>query len=339
MRETRGRGHLHELGRASASEQADAWTKSFDSGRFVRKTSEFRDSLSDDGSTPHTAEPGRFHLYISHACPWAQRTMLVRAMLLLQDSITVSVVDWRMRDDGSWVFNADEPGATVDHVNDFPGIQEVYLAAERAFTGIGTVPVLWDAHLGTIVNNESREIIRMMNLHHAALRGENEPSGPSPLLPPARIAEIDAMIDANYESVNNGVYKAGFARSQAAYEEAVNILFSRLDELEHLLQGRRYLLGDALTEADICLWPTLARFDLVYHTHFKCDRKRIIDMPSLWAYLRDIHQITGVSETCDWNHIRYHYKWSHTSINPFRIVSVGPDLDWSEPHGRESMGA
>ena len=327
---------MNELGPAAAVDQMKAWRAAGDSGKFLRKKSEFRSSLSTDGSTPHLPEVGRYHIYISHACPWAHRVMLVRSLLGLEDSISVSVVDWRMENDGSWVFNADEPGASEDHLHGYSGIQQLYLAADPDFAGIGTVPVLWDKIHDTIVNNESRDIIRMLNTHHSLLKGEDD-SRTSPLLPSELVDEIDAMIDANYESLNNGVYKAGFARTQDAYEDAVGTLFGRLDELESLLGEHRYLLGDTLTEADICLWPTLIRFDLVYHTHFKCDRNRIVDMPNIWGYLRDIFQIHGIAETCDWTHIKWHYKWSHTSINPFRVVSIGPELDWHEPHGREAL--
>lgn len=314
------------------TDQQTAWSKLSTSkdGRFVRKTSEFRDAVSRDGSTPFPAEAGRYHLYVSYACPWAHRTLLHRTLLGLEDAITVDVVDWRMQPDGSWVFNPDEPGATADRVGGHAGIQEVYRAADPSFPGIGTVPVLWDKEAGTIVNNESREIIRMFNTELAPALGRPRAET---LLPEGLEAEVDAMIDANYETVNNGVYKCGFARSQEAYDEAWPPLFDRLAELEAHMEGRDWLVGDGpdgrgvLTEADICLWPTLLRFDPVYHTHFKCNRARIKDHPNLWAFVKRLHAVPGVAATVDWTHIKNHYYWSHTSINPFRVVPIGPEMD------------
>jgi putative glutathione S-transferase len=305
-------------------EQASAWTSAFNQGKFVRKSSEFRDVFSLNG--PFTPESNRYHLYISHACPWAHRTLLVRTLMGLESHITVDVVDWRMNHDGSWSFNPDEPGATKDSMYDSCSLEEIYQKADENWVRsgkIGTVPVLWDKKLQTIVNNESREIIRMLSDSFGHLCA---PSGMN-LAPIELREEIDAMIDANYETVNNGVYKSGFARTQDAYEEAVVSLFNRLDELETHLEGRMWLVGQGqgtLTEADVCLFTTLVRFDLVYVVHFKCNLKRIHDYPNLTAFVNRFLSLDGVESTCDWNHIKSHYFWSHTNLNPYRIIPLGP---------------
>jgi putative glutathione S-transferase len=304
-------------------EQAGAWTESFDSGNFIRKSSEFRDHIKNDGI--FDVESGRYHLYVSYACPWAHRTLITRTLLGLEDHISVDVVDWRMNRNGSWSFNAEEEGATADTVNGESNLEGIY---NRAFSGwkensrIGTVPVLWDRHHSTIVNNESREIVRMFDEFSKAGLGNG-----TSLSPPELREEVDTMIDANYESVNNGVYKSGFARTQSAYDEAVTALFTRLDELEHHLNGRDWLVGEGtgqLTEADICLFATLVRFDLVYVVHFKCNLRRIIDYPNLQAFVERMIDQPGVKETCQWHHIKAHYFWSHQSINTFRIIPLGP---------------
>jgi len=304
-------------------EQAGAWTEAFDSGKFVRKSSEFRDHIGKNEL--FTIESGRYHLYVSDACPWAHRTLITRTLLGLEDHITVDTVDWRMNTNGSWSFNPEEEGATADTVNGETSLEGIY---NRAFTGwnesgrIGTVPVLWDRNHNTIVNNESREIVRMFDSFTDAGMG----NGIS-LCPPELRDEIDAMIDSNYESVNNGVYKSGFARTQVAYDEAVTALFARLDELEVHLKGREWLIGGGLgqlTEADVCLFTTLARFDLVYVVHFKCNRRRIIDYPNLQAFVERMIDLPGVKDTCNWHHIKAHYFWSHQNINTFRIIPLGP---------------
>jgi putative glutathione S-transferase len=303
--------------------QSGAWTKAFKDGAFVRKQSEFRDFIVADGLFP--PEDNRYHLYVSHACPWAHRTLLARLLLGLEERITYDVVDWRMEADGSWTFNPDEPGATADSLNGEASLEGIY---NRAFEGwthsgkVGTVPVLWDKQLNTIVNNESREIIRMFDAMAAAGIGNGSTLCPEPLK-----ADIDAMIDANYETVNNGVYKSGFARTQSAYDAAVQGLFNRLDELEAHMEGRHWLVGDGtgvLTEADLCLFTTLVRFDLVYVVHFKCNLKRIIDYPNLSSFLERMLALPGVRDTCDWHHIKAHYFWSHESLNPYRIIPAGP---------------
>ena len=262
---------------------------------------------------------------MSDACPWAHRTLITRTLLGLEDHITVDTVDWRMNTNGSWSFNPEEEGATADTVNGETSLEGIY---NRAFTGwnesgrIGTVPVLWDRNHNTIVNNESREIVRMFDSFTDAGMG----NGIS-LCPPELRDEIDAMIDSNYESVNNGVYKSGFARTQVAYDEAVTALFARLDELEVHLKGREWLIGGGLgqlTEADVCLFTTLARFDLVYVVHFKCNLRRIIDYPNLQAFVERMIDLPGVKDTCNWHHIKAHYFWSHQNINTFRIIPLGP---------------
>ena len=254
--------------------------------------------------------------------------MLARALLDLQEDVSVDVVDWRMQEDGSWVFNPDEAGATGERLHGFGSLEQVYAKADPSWSQsgrIGTVPVLWDRAHGTIVNNESREIVRMFStvFREAGLTGKLD------LCPPALVPTIDAMIDANYESVNNGVYKAGFARSQEAYDQAVTVLFKRLEELEAHLADRDWLVGEGrgvLSEADVCLVPTLLRFDLVYVVHFKCSLKRIADLPNLTAYLGRFLALPGVRETCDWNHMQRHYFWSHRHMNPYRIVPL-PSYD------------
>ena len=296
-----------------------AWNALKPDGKFRRKQSEFRNRITVDG--PFPPDSGRYHLYVSHACPWAHRTMIHRTLLGLEEHITVSVVDWHMQPDGSWQFDANVEGATVDHLFGSSSLQDVYLRADADFPGIGTVPILWDKKTKTIVNNESREIIRMMNDVLGPALGSQ-----TTLAPEALKEEIDAMIDANYEPVNNGVYKCGFARTQEAYDEALTTMFERLDELEAHLDGREWLVGDQLTEADVCLFVTLLRFDPVYHTHFKCNRKLIAQMPNLASHTRRVANLQGIKETIHPDHIKNHYYWSHASINPFRIVPAAPDF-------------
>lgn len=311
-------------------EQAGAWTEAFESGKFIRKSSEFRDHIAE--GELFDVETGRYHLYISYACPWAHRTLITRKLLGLENHISVDVVDWRMDSDGSWSFNPEEEGATADTINGENSLEGVY---DRAFSGwneshrIGTVPVLWDRQHSTIVNNESREIIRMFDAFVNAGMGNG-----TSLCPIELRDEIDAMIDSNYEPVNNGVYKSGFARTQAAYDEAVTALFARLDELEQHLEGREWLVGEGrgqLTEADVCLFTTLVRFDLVYVVHFKCNLRRIIDYPNLNSFVERMIDLPGVKDTCHWHHIKAHYFWSHQNINTFRIIPLGP-LDGAHTH-------
>jgi len=301
-------------------------------GRFVRSTTSFRGTVTADGSSGFKAEPGRYHLYVSHACPWAHRTMILRALRRLEDVISVSVVDPFMSDEG-WHFS-DGPDCIPDTVNGTRFLREVYKLAKDDYTGRVTVPVLWDKREKTIVNNESAEIIRVLNVAFNAW-GNGEPDFyPAPLRD-----EIDAINEPIYEHVNNGVYRTGFARSQAAYDEAFDALFATLDELEARLGARRYLAGAHVTEADWRLFVTLIRFDAVYVGHFKCNRNRIEDYPNLSNYLRDLYQRPGVADTVNMTHIKRHYYESQESVNPSRIVAKGPELDFTRPHDRDRFSS
>jgi putative glutathione S-transferase len=312
----------------------DQWydTKST-GGRFVRHESAFRNWITPDGRPGPTGEggfeaaPGRYHLYVSLACPWASRTLILRKLKRLEDAIDVSVVHWHMGENG-WEFR-EGPGATGDRLHGSRHLHEIYTRAKPDYTGRVTVPVLWDKERGTIVNNESAEIVRMLN---SAFDGAGA-DGPNFYPEPLR-AEIDAINARVYDTVNNGVYKAGFATSQEAYEEAVLALFATLGELEERLGKQRYLAGDRLTEADWRLFTTLVRFDPVYVGHFKCNLKRLVDHPNLWAYTRELYQVPGVAETVNFQHIKNHYYGSHRTINPTGIVPLGPKIDFEEPHGR-----
>lgn len=301
-----------------------------ESGRFVRSTTSFRDRVTADGSSGFSAEAGRYHLYIAWACPWAHRAAIIRKLKGLEGAIGLSAVGSFMGDDG-WAFHG-EPGEIPDDVNGAHYLREVYQKADPDYTGRVTTPVLWDKETGTIVNNESREILRMLDTEFEALATTDAHFCPEDLRD-----EIDATIDAIYDPINNGVYRAGFATKQSAYDEAVTELFDALDHWEGVLGTRRYLCGDRATETDLCLFPTLVRFDAVYHGHFKCNLRRIVDYPNLWGYLRDVYQLPGVAETVNMDHIKRHYYRSHESINPTRIVPKGPVLDFTEPHGRERI--
>ncbi|GAB3250826.1 glutathione S-transferase family protein [Chitinimonas naiadis] len=315
----------------------DVWYETASNGgRFIRKDAAFRNWVTSDGSPGPSgiggfkAEAGRYHLYVSLACPWAHRTLILRALKGLEDMISVSVVHWLMLDQG-WTF-AEGPGVVADTVNHAQVLHQVYTAAEPRYTGRVTVPILWDKQRGTIVSNESSEIIRMLNSAFdkiGALPGDYYPA-------PLR-SEIDAINALVYDTVNNGVYKAGFATTPAAYEEALKPLFSTLDWLEERLCTQRYLAGTQLTEADIRLFTTLVRFDAVYVGHFKCNLRRIADYPNLSAYMRDIYQLPGIAATVDMQHIKRHYYESHRSINPTGIVPLGPLLDFETAHGRADL--
>ncbi len=309
-------------------------------GRFERSVSQFRNWITSDGEPGPTgrggfkAEAGRYHLYVSLACPWAHRTLIYRKLKKLEDLISVSVVDYLMVENG-WEFRTrddDEGGATGDDLFGFDYLYQVYLKADPAYSGRVTVPVLWDKHENTIVSNESAEIIRMLNSAFDGLTGST-----LDLYPPKLREEIDRTNAMVYDTVNNGVYKAGFATTQDAYEDAVKHLFETLDGLDERLAGARYLFGDTPTEADWRLFTTLVRFDAVYVGHFKCNIRRIADYPNLSAYLRDLYQQPGVAETCNLVHIKNHYYRSHKTINPTGIVPVGPLLDLDAPHGRERL--
>ncbi|WP_455199026.1 glutathione S-transferase family protein, partial [Kaarinaea lacus] len=271
-----------------------------------------------------------FLLFVSYACPWAHRTLIFRALKGLQDVISVSVVHPIMPSE-SWVFG-DYPGATVDHINNAHYLYENYLKADPGFDGLVTVPVLWDRKNGTIVNNESSEIIRMLNSAF-----EDYSTSAVDFYPESLHEEIDAINDVVYNNVNNGVYRAGFATTQTAYEKAFDDLFNTMDKLEKLLSSQRYLVGKHITEADWRLFTTLVRFDSVYYNHFKTNRKRLMDYPNLWAYTRELYQVPGVAETVNMDHIKQHYFASHRSINPAGIVPKGPEIDFMLPHGRENI--
>jgi putative glutathione S-transferase len=305
-------------------------------GRFVRKDAAFRNWVTVDGAPGPSghggfqAEAGRYHLYVSLACPWAHRALIVRALKGLEETINVSVVHWLMLENG-WTF-ADGPGATPDNVNGARLLHQVYTTADPDYTGRVTVPVLWDRKQGTIVSNESSEIIRMLNSAFDGL-GAN----PGDFYPAALRNQIDEINALVYDTLNNGVYKSGFATTQSAYEEAVAPLFETLDWLEARLATRRFLAGETFTEADIRLFTTLIRFDAVYVGHFKCNLRRIADYPNLSAYTREIYQLPGVADTVNFEHIKRHYYESHRGINPAGIVPLGPVLDFLAPHDRARL--
>lgn len=303
-------------------------------GRFERSASQFRDWITKDGTPApgrtrgFRAEPGRYHLYVSLACPWAHRTLIVRRLKKLEDLISVDVVHHFMGDDG-WTF-LKQDSATGDSLFGADFLHQIYTRADPAYSGRVTVPVLWDKHDGTIVSNESSEIIRMLN------QAFDEWGDASVDLFPAGFhEEIDTINERIYPSINNGVYRAGFATTQQAYDEAFDALFDALDEIEAHLSQHRYLVGERLTEADIRLFTTLVRFDAVYYGHFKCNLRQIADYPGLSNYVRDIYQMPGVAETVNMLHIKAHYYGSHVTINPTRIVPKGPELDFTAPHDRD----
>ena len=320
------------MGRLVDGQWTSEWYQPDSSGRFVRPETRFHDSVEADGSGRFAPAADRYHLYVSWACPWAHRTLIVRALKGLEQAIDLSVVEHFMGDEG-WRFNPEVEGATADKVHGFEFLREVYLAADPKFTGRVTVPLLWDTREGTIVNNESREIVRMFDHEFGELATRDVDLAPESMRP-----EIERVIDAIYEPINNGVYRSGFATKQGAYDEAVGELFAALDHWERVLGEQRWLAGERLSEADIFMFTTLVRFDLVYHTHFKCNRRRIVDYPNLRGFTREIYQLPGVAQTCNFEHIRRHYYASHETINPHRIVALGPELDFDEPHGREALG-
>lgn len=302
-------------------------------GRFERVETAFRNWVTPDGRPGPTghdgfaASAGRYHLYVSLACPWAHRTLIVRALKGLEQIVPVSVTHWLMAEQG-WTFGQGE-GVIPDPLFNSRYLHELYTRADGNYNGRASVPVLWDKHTQTIVNNESAEIIRMFNSAFDAVGAK-----PGDFYPKDKRAEIDAVNARVYETLNNGVYQAGFAMTQAAYEEAVVPLFDTLDWLEAQLAHSRFLLGDHLTEADIRLFTTLVRFDVVYNGHFKCNIRRLVDYRNLWAYTRDLYQLPGVAATVNFQHIKRHYYMSHKRINPTGIVPVGPVLDFEAPAER-----
>lgn len=303
-------------------------------GKFVRSAAQFRNWVTTDGSAGPSgnggfkAESGRYHLYVSYACPWAHRTLIFRQLKGLQDHIAVSVVHPDMLDDG-WTFATDFPGTTGDPVNSAKFLRDIYVTSDPTVSTRVTVPILWDKTANQIVSNESSEIIRMFNSAFNDITGNTDDYWPMALRD-----DIEVMNGRIYSNVNNGVYKAGFATTQTAYDDAVHTLFDTMDWLEDHLSQSRYLMGDTITEADWRLFTTLARFDLVYHLHFKCNRNRIVDFPNIWGFTRELYQWPGVADTVRFDHFVRHYHYSHETINPHRILPINPLIDWMEPHGR-----
>lgn len=286
-------------------------------GAFQRPKTKFRDWVRRDGSTLFKPESGRYHLYVSYACPWAHRTIITRALRGLEDVIAMTVVDPKMSDEG-WSFTGSDP----DPLFGAKYLRDIYLRAKPDYTGRVTVPVLWDKQRQTIVSNESREVMRMFDCEFADLARENVCFAPDELIP-----AIDERLDQIYQPINNGVYRAGFATTQEAYDEACTELFTELDRLEALLGTQRFLCGETMTEADIALFTTLLRFDLVYYSHFKCNIRRIADYPHLSRLLKELYAIPEIKQTCRADHIKVHYYWSQTTVNPYRIVPLGPHVD------------
>jgi putative glutathione S-transferase len=311
--------------------RTDAYDLTDEDGNFVRDTTSFRNRVEADPDAEFPAESGRYHLYVSYACPWAHRTLLARTLLGLEDAISVDVVDPHRQNDG-WEFAPEKEGCTPDSQFGADYLREVYTQADADYTGRVTVPVLWDEDRQTIVNNESRDILRILDTAF-----EDYQNREATLLPDGLTETVDETLDAIYEPINNGVYRAGFAETQGAYDAAVTDLFEALDTWEKRLEERRYLCGEALTEADVAMFTTLIRFDPVYHGHFKCNRRRIVDYPNLWNYLKELNQLPGVAETVHFDHITEHYYRSHTDVNPTGIVPIGPDMDLEAPHDRDRL--
>jgi putative glutathione S-transferase len=299
-------------------------------GRFVRQEDAFREWVTADGSSGFPAEAGRYHLYVSLACPWAHRTIIVRKLKGLEGAIGMTAVD-PIRDERGWAFR-DGPGFSEDPVNGFRFLSEAYLATDPHYRGRVTVPVLWDKRTKRIVSNSDDDIMRMFECEFGAFA-----SGGLDLYPRLHRAEIEELNGWIYETVNDGVYRAGFATSQRAYEVAAYRVFESLDRLEARLGSRRYLFGSSPVETDWRLFVTLVRFDAVYHGHFKCNLRRIADYPNLFGYLRDLYQFRGVGETVNFDHIKRHYYYTHDDINPTRIVPIGPLQDLDAPHGRGAL--
>ncbi len=294
-------------------------------GRFVRSETSFRDRVTADGSSGFPAETGRYHLYVSWACPWAHRTSILRKLKGLEDAISLSSVGPFMGENG-WAFS----DGFTDPLYGSEYLRDIYAKADPNYTGRVTTPVLWDKEQETVVNNESREVIRMLDTEFEEYASTGES-----FLPEDLRDDVERTIDAIYQPINNGVYRSGFATTQDAYEEAVVEVFDALDHWDDVLGGQRYLCGNVITEADWCMFTTLVRFDPVYHYHFKCNLRRISDYPNLSGYLKDLYQTPGVAETVDFDHIKRHYYTSHESVNPTRIIPKGPILDLEGPHDRD----
>lgn len=306
--------------------RTDAYQTTNDDGEFERQKTTFRKRVTADGQTEFPVESGRYHLYICRACPWAHRTAIARQLLDLEDHISLSLGEPERYDDG-WEFSPDYP----DPLHDETYLRDLYTRADESFTGRVTVPVLWDKETDTIVNNESSDILRMMTTEFSDLANDRE------LYPEEKQDDIESIIEQIYEPINNGVYRAGFADSQKAYNTAVTELFDALDYWDSHLSDTRFLVGDSITEADICLFVTLVRFDQVYHTHFKCNQKALTDYDNLWPYTRDIYQTDGVRQTVNMGHIKRHYYKSHGNVNPKRLVATGPNIDFEQEHDRQSL--
>ena len=307
--------------------RTDTYQTTNDEGEFDRQETAFREWISNDPDAEFPAESGRYHVYISRACPWAHRVALTRRLNGLTDDISLSLVDAERYENG-WRFSDENS----DPLYGAAYLRDLYTRADPAFTGRVTVPVLWDKERETIVNNESREIMRMLNT-------EFEGTTDVDLWPEGYREEIDEILDAIYEPINNGVYRTGFADSQEAHERAAQELFEALDHWESVLDDQRFLAGDVFTEADIAMFATLVRFDHVYHTHFKCNRRAIHEYDNLWNYTKEIYQLPGVAETVNMDHITRHYYRTHEDVNPKQLVPIGPDIDFTEPHDRDRLPA
>ena len=301
-------------------------------GSFQRQANHFTDRVTADGSSDYPVEAGRYVLYVCLACPWAHRSVIVRSLLGLEDAIALRVVD-PIRDEKGWRFTLDEGG--VDPVTGASYVMELYTRSDPSFQGRATVPFLWDTRTERIVSNDYPQLTLDLSTEWAALHGPDAPD----LYPEHAREAIDDMAEQNFHAVNNGVYKAGFATSQEAYEQAYDALFAQLHKLEEHLETERYLVGRTLSEAGVRLWTTLVRFDAAYHGHFKCNERKLTELPNLWAYARDLFQTPGFGDTTDFDHIKRHYYGTHDKINPTLVVPKGPDLSgWSEPHGRDHLG-
>ena len=299
-------------------------------GEFVRAPYPFRGRITADGSSGFKAEPGRYHLYISWACPWATRSAIVRELLDLQDVISLSAVD-PIRDGRGWAFREGE-GYGLDPVNGFSLLRDAYEATEPGYDGHISVPVLWDKQTGKIVSNNFPDVTIDLDTQFTQWASRDYD-----LYPERLRSQIDEINELTYATVNNGVYRAGFATAQGSYHEAVTALFATLDQFEERLDGQRFLVGDTLTEADVRLWVTLARFDAVYYSHFKCNLRRIADYPNLWAYARDLYALPAFRNSTKFDQIKRHYYMTHPQVNPTRIVPDGPLLDWDVPAGRDRL--
>lgn len=298
-----------------------------DAGEYQREPSIFRDWIGTD----YPAEPDRYHLYVSRACPWAHGAVLTRSLMGLDEAISMDILD-PYRERKGWQFTPKKHGCTPDTVNGYDYLYEVYTAADPEYTGRVSVPVLWDREEETIVNNESIEIMKMLATAFNEDRGQ-----PIDLYPEGLRAAIDRIVEDLYDAINNGVYRVGFARTQSAYDRAVTQLFDALDRWESVLAEQRYLAGDMLTLADLRFFATLVRFDTVYHTHFKCNKRRIVDYPNLWNYTRELYQVPEIGSTVEMAHINEHYYRTHTSLNPSGIIPIGPELDFETPHDRDRL--